>query len=102
MNATLSPSGSALASGDSSSAQSTAPDTADSAGEQPVVIVGAHRSWEARTFTIHGVEMPVHVAPAMDTSHWSLDRIDEALEELHAHFRRVLPADQQPDSQGAA
>lgn len=68
----------------------------------PVVIVGAHRSWEARTFTIHGVEMPVHIAPPIDTGHWSLDRIDEALEELHAHFRRVLPADQQPAPQGAA
>ena len=43
--------------------------------------------------------MPVHVAPPFDTSHWSLDRIDEALEELHAHFRRVLPADQQPAPQ---
>lgn len=62
----------------------------------PVVIVGAHRSWEARTFTIHGVEIPVHVAPPMDTSHWSLEHIDDALEELHAHFRGVLPADQQP------
>jgi len=62
----------------------------------PVVIVGAHRSWEARTFTIHGVEIPVHVAPPMDTSHWSIERMDDALEELHAHFRQVLPADQQP------
>lgn len=62
----------------------------------PVVIVGAQHAWEARTFTIRGVTMPIHVAAPMDTSHWSLERVDEALEELHAHFRSVLPPDQQP------
>lgn len=61
----------------------------------PFIVTGAHKSWEARTHTICKVPIRVDVLPPIDTSHWSTDRMDQALEEIDATFRRVLPPDQQ-------
>jgi len=62
----------------------------------PFIVTGAHKSWEARTHTIVGVPIRLDVLPPIDTSAWSTARMDEALEEIHAAFRAVLPPDQQP------
>ena len=62
----------------------------------PFVVTGAHKSWESRTYTIHKVPICLEVLPPIDTSHWSTDSIEGAIEEVHACFREVLPADQQP------
>ena len=66
----------------------------------PFVVTGAHKSWEARTHTIHKVPICLEVLPPIDTSHWSTRSIEEAIEEVHARFRKVLPADQQPLEEG--
>lgn len=62
----------------------------------PVVIKGAHLIWRKNSLAVAGGPVHVEVHPAVDTSHWSLDQIDCALEEIHAVFRRSLPPDQQP------
>ena len=43
--------------------------------------------------TIVGIDIPLTVLPAMDTSHWPELSPDAALEEVHAEYRRVLPAE---------
>ena len=62
----------------------------------PFIVTGAHKSWETRTYTICRVPIRLDVLPPIDTSHWSRDHMEEALEEIHSIFRKVLPPDQQP------
>lgn len=67
----------------------------------PVIVTGAYKSWEARTYSIHKVPIRLDVLPPIDTSQWSIDLIDDAIEEVHARFREVLPADQQPTEEAS-
>jgi lysophosphatidate acyltransferase len=62
----------------------------------PFVVTGAYKSWEPRTHTICKVPIRVDVLAPIDTKNWSVDRIDEALEEIHECFRKTLPRDQLP------
>ena len=62
----------------------------------PVVIQGAHRIWKKSGLAVRGGAVQVTVLPAVDTSDWSAERTDEAIEQIHALFRRQLPEDQQP------
>ncbi len=62
----------------------------------PIVIHGAHRIWRSDSLQVSGAAVKVEVLPAISTSHWTADRIDEALEEIHGVFRRHLPEDQRP------
>ena len=66
----------------------------------PFVVIGANKSWESRSYTIQEVPIHLEILPPIDTSHWSIDRIEEAIEEVHVRFREVLPADQQPTEGG--
>ena len=62
----------------------------------PMVVQGMHRCWEKSTMSIRGVPVHVDVLPPIDTSHWSPDNIEEALEEVHVQFRNALPREQRP------
>jgi lysophosphatidate acyltransferase len=62
----------------------------------PVVIHGAHRAWVKGSLSVRGVPILVEVLPAASTSGWSAERLDDALEEVHALFRLHLPPEQQP------
>jgi len=62
----------------------------------PVVIHGAHRAWRKNSLSVRGGPIHVEVLPAVNTSGWSTRGTDDALEEIHAIFRRHLPTDQQP------
>lgn len=63
----------------------------------PMVTAGAHRAWKKATlFTLKSVPIDITFLPAIDTSDWSEDRIDEHLEELRAAFAAALPAEQRP------
>jgi 1-acyl-sn-glycerol-3-phosphate acyltransferase len=62
----------------------------------PVVVQGAHRAWEKNTIRLHRVPIAVRALPAIDTSTWSLDRVEQHLAELESAFLEVLPAEQQP------
>jgi lysophosphatidate acyltransferase len=61
-----------------------------------MVVQGAHKCWEKRTHTINSVPVSVEVLPPIETTHWTPENIDEALEEVHAKIRAALPADQLP------
>jgi lysophosphatidate acyltransferase len=60
----------------------------------PFVVQGAQRNWENSTLRIHPTDIRVDVLPAIDTSGWSLDDVEGAIEEVHAKFRCTLPAEQ--------
>jgi 1-acyl-sn-glycerol-3-phosphate acyltransferase len=60
----------------------------------PCVISGAHKAWRARALTIGQTEIICDVLPTFDTSHWTLDNIDGALEELQLLYNEHLPLDQ--------
>jgi len=62
----------------------------------PIVIQGAHRVWRSDTLQVSGAAVRVEVLPAIPTSHWTAERTDDALEEIHSVFRRHLPEDQRP------
>lgn len=58
----------------------------------PIVVKGAHECWEKKTRVIRGVKIAISVLPPIDTSGWSLDRMEEAIEEVQSQFRRIVPS----------
>lgn len=67
----------------------------------PAIVQDACRCWEKKTLTIRGVNIKVDILPPIDTGNWSLERMEEALEEVHAQFRKFLPLYQQPETESA-
>ena len=68
----------------------------------PLVVSGAHKTWEKSGMRIRPAPIRVDVLPAIDTSEWSSQEMNEHLEELHAAFREVLPSDQLPEDEAQA
>lgn len=68
----------------------------------PIVIEGAHRAWVKNSMRIARVPIKITVLPAIDTSSWDDDHIDEQLESVRSHYVDVLPDDQQPETAAAA
>lgn len=62
----------------------------------PMIVSGAHKSWEKHSLRLARVPITVTVLPPIDTSTWDVDHVGEHLEQVHARFREVLPRDQQP------
>jgi 1-acyl-sn-glycerol-3-phosphate acyltransferase len=62
----------------------------------PVVVQGAYKIWKKSGLALRGGPVRVDVLPPVDTSGWSAEQTDEAIEQIHALFRRQLPAEQQP------
>ncbi|MBK6684263.1 MAG: 1-acyl-sn-glycerol-3-phosphate acyltransferase [Deltaproteobacteria bacterium] len=62
----------------------------------PMVTEGAHRAWEKASLTLRQVPITITFLPAIDTSHWTEDRIEEHLAELRDAFLSALPTEQQP------
>ena len=67
----------------------------------PVIVQDACRCWEKKTLTIRGVNIKINIIPPIDTSNWSLERLEKALEEVHAQFLKFLPLYQQPETESA-
>jgi lysophosphatidate acyltransferase len=62
----------------------------------PMVIHGAHQAWRSDSLAVRSSNIFIDVLPAVDTSHWSADDTDAAVEEIHAIFRANLPPEQRP------
>lgn len=62
----------------------------------PFVLKGAQRAWVKHSLTLRPVPIEVEVLPAIDTSSWDTNHTDEAIEQVQARFRAVLPPEQQP------
>lgn len=62
----------------------------------PIVIHGTHRLWKKGSLAMRGGDVRAEALPAIDTSSWSVDDTDRAVEEVHSVFRSHLPPDQLP------
>ncbi len=62
----------------------------------PIVVSGAHRAWEKGGLKIAPAPIQVEVLPAIDTSSWSRETVDQHVYALWDTYRRALPPDQQP------
>lgn len=62
----------------------------------PFVVKGAQRAWVKHSLLMRRVPIEIEVLPPIDTSEWSVEHTNEAIEQVHARFRDVLPDDQQP------
>ncbi len=60
----------------------------------PIIITSAHKGWKANEVAIERTKITISALPAYDTSHWSMDTIDDAIKETHYIFNDHLPADQ--------
>jgi 1-acyl-sn-glycerol-3-phosphate acyltransferase len=68
----------------------------------PIAIAGAHRSWEKNSLRLSQVPIDVTVLPAIDTSAWTPDTLDEHIAAVHAALAAALPEDQRPAEDRAA
>jgi lysophosphatidate acyltransferase len=63
----------------------------------PVVVTGAHLAWEKNTLLgIRSVPITITALPAIETTGWTADQVDEKTEMLHQIFAAHLPPEQQP------
>ena len=56
----------------------------------PMVIHGAHRAWRPDSLAIRPQQVRVDILPAVSTTHWSSKSTDDAVDEIHAIYRREL------------
>lgn len=62
----------------------------------PIVISGAHLGWEKGTLLLGRHPIHIKVLPAHDTSRWSVDTIEQNLDEIWQMYVAELPDDQKP------
>lgn len=62
----------------------------------PVVVSGAHELWVKNTLRVRPVPVRVQVLPAIDTTGWSADHLEDHLATLQSAFADALPEAQKP------
>ncbi len=62
----------------------------------PVIIHGTHRRWPNRTYKLYPGDLHIDVLPAIDTSSWSIDTLDQHIADVRAVFIENLEPDQRP------
>lgn len=65
----------------------------------PVIVTGAHRVWRKNSFVIEPGEVTVRVLPAIDTSAWTAESLDDHVAEVHRIVNEALPEDQRAEGQ---
>lgn len=62
----------------------------------PVIIRGTHRRWPNRTYKLYPGPLHIDVLEPIDTSHWTVENIDQHIAETRAVFIEHLEPDQRP------
>lgn len=62
----------------------------------PIVTHDAHKNWAKHTFSFVSVKLRIDVLPAIPTTSWRIETIEEHLEEVHRAFADALNPDQKP------
>ena len=62
----------------------------------PVVAHDAHLFWRGGTWDVRPGRLQIEILPAIDTSTWSTQTVDDHAAEVHAAFAAALGPDQQP------
>lgn len=62
----------------------------------PVVVQGAHRSWEAKKLRIIPSPVKVTILDPIDTSSWTEEELDSHVQDVRQRFIDALPPEQKP------
>lgn len=62
----------------------------------PMVIAGSHRAWETRSLRLARTDVDVTFLPAIDTTGWRRETLDEHIAEVERVMAAALPMDQRP------
>jgi len=62
----------------------------------PMVVRGAQHAWESRQLRLAKTEIDIEFLPAVDTSEWKTETIDQHLKDLEQVFIDALPPEQRP------
>jgi 1-acyl-sn-glycerol-3-phosphate acyltransferase len=62
----------------------------------PVVIENGHRAWKKGTLLLRAVPVKITFLPAIETTAWTEENLEQHLEEVRGAFIRALPEDQVP------
>lgn len=68
----------------------------------PIVVKGAHQSWEKGRMKITPVDIQIEVLPAITTSDWKKRQLAEHLKVIEQAFEDALPESQRPEQVEAA
>jgi len=67
----------------------------------PIVAHHAHHRWPARTMLMYPGKLDIDVLPAVDTSHWRTETIEEHISQVRQVFIDALNPDQRPLNRSA-
>ena len=59
----------------------------------------AHKRWPGRSLRMYPGKLNINVLPAIDTTGWSAQTMDEHLAQVHGTFAAALEPHQQPASE---
>ena len=62
----------------------------------PMVITGAHKAWEKGRLGFRPVPITIRFLPAIDTSGWNLETIEQHIADVRQAFIDALPVEQRP------
>ncbi len=62
----------------------------------PMVITGAHKAWEKGRLGFNPVPIKIRFLPAIDTSQWTIETLEQHIAEVRQAFIDALPAEQKP------
>lgn len=62
----------------------------------PIVITGAHKSWQKGTMRVNPTRLGIHVLDPIPTDDWTPDDLDRRIEDVRARMIAVLPEEQRP------
>jgi len=62
----------------------------------PMVTTGAHKAWEKGKLGFKPVPIRIKFLPAIDTSGWTLEGLEQHIEEVRQAFIDALPPEQRP------
>lgn len=64
----------------------------------PIVMHDAHKRWPGRSLRMYPGQLDIDVLPAVDTSDWSAQSMEEHMAEIHGIFAAALSPHQKPDT----
>lgn len=68
----------------------------------PIVVTGAHKSWRKNSIIVYSTPVDIEVLPAIETTGWSTETVEDHVQEVWQRFYDHLPEEQRPLPESAA
>lgn len=62
----------------------------------PIVLTGTHRAWQKHSLRVRPAPLSVTYLPPIKTDDWTIDKVENYVEMLHALYAKHLPSSQKP------